>query len=90
MKRRVIAAAAAILILILFLPIPRGTYKDGGTKDYAALTYRIVVWNRLSAKGGENGSAEEFQTYHKTSVFWFPDNFRSIDDLWLIETQGER
>lgn len=77
MKKKIILIASVILILlILFLPIPRGTYKDGGTKDYCALTYRIVVWNRLISP---------FGTYHKTSVFWFPDNFKSIDELWEIE-----
>ena len=28
-----------LILLILFLPIPRGTYKDGGTKDYCAFSY---------------------------------------------------
>lgn len=36
-----------ILLLILFIPIPSGTYKDGGTRVYTALTYKIVKWKRL-------------------------------------------
>ena len=51
-------------------------YKDGGTKEYKALTYKIVVWNRLLG---------EDSTYHKTSVFWFPNNFKSLDELWVLE-----
>ncbi len=43
-----------LILLILFLPIPRGTYKDGGTKDYCALTYRIIVWNRLTDDSGRD------------------------------------
>ena len=82
MKKRIIILAIIVLaLLIMFLPIPRGTYRDGGTKDYSALTYRIVVWNRLNEQINEEGSDK----YHKTSVFWFPDNFKSIDELWEIE-----
>ena len=87
MKKKVIAIAAAVLILlILFLPIPRGTYDDGGTRVYAALTYKIVVWNRLVSEAGQDGRLAAVSRYHKTSVFWFPDNFKSIDELWKIET----
>ena len=82
MKKRIIIISVIVLaLLILFLPIPRGTYRDGGTKDYSALTYRIVLWNRLSEQINEDG----YDTYQKTSVFWFPDNFKSIDELWEIE-----
>ena len=87
MKKRIITIVAIVLILlILFLPIPRGTYKDGGTRDYRALTYRIVVWNRLTQEINEDGSVEQNDVYHKMSVFWFPYNFKSIDELWEIET----
>ena len=87
MKKKVIAIAAAVVILlILFLPIPRGTCQDGGTREYAALTYKIVVWNRLLSEAGQDGRLPAVSRYHKTSVFWLPDNFRSIDELWKIET----
>jgi hypothetical protein len=65
-----------VILLVLITPIPGGTYKDGGTKEYKALSYRIVVWNRLMDVDG---------FYHKTSVYWFPDNFKSIDELWKME-----
>ena len=90
MKKRIITIIIVILILlVLFLPIPRGTYKDGGTKDYCALTYRIVVWNRFVDEINEDGSVSETNTYHKTSIFWFPDNFKSIEELWEIETSNQ-
>ena len=77
MKKSVITAIIIIAaLLILFLPIPSGTYRDGGTKVYSALTYKIVVWKRLLA---------ENDIYNKTSVFFFPDNFKTLDDLWEIE-----
>ncbi len=48
MKKKVITIGSVILVLlILFIPIPHGTYRDGGTKDYCALTYRVVEWNRF-------------------------------------------
>ena len=65
-----------IALLALFVPVPHGTYKDGGTKDWISLTYRIVKWNRLLEYGSD---------YQRTCVYWFPDNFRFIDKLWEIE-----
>lgn len=80
MKRRKTVLVLIIIALLLFTPIPKGTYRDGGTKDYMALTYRIVVWNRLVGDGS---------IYHKTSVYWFPANYGSIDALWAGEDIGE-
>ncbi len=85
-KNIIVVVIIIALLLVLFLPIPKGTYDDGGTRDYCALTYRIVVWNRLNADVNEDGSVGEVYTYHKTSVFWIPDNFKRIDELWKIET----
>ena len=91
MKKKIILISSFVLILlILFLPIPRGTYKDGGTRDYCALTYRIILWNRLTDDFGRDASEGELTTYHKTSVFWFPANFKSIDELWEIESSGSK
>ena len=87
MKKRIITGLIIVVLLVLFLPIPKGTYQDGGTRDYCALTYRIVVWNKLMAGVNEDGSGGEHDTYHKTSVFWYPDNIKSIDDLWKIENE---
>lgn len=87
MKKKVIAIAAAVaILLVLFLPVPRGTCQDGGTRVYSALTYKIVVWNRLVSEAGQDGRLAAVSRYHKTSVFLFPDNFKSIDELWKIET----
>ena len=77
MKKKMILLLGSLFVLLaLFLPVPTGTYKDGGTKEYTSLTYKIVVWNRL---------VDEDTTYHKTSIFWIPDNRKSIDELWKIE-----
>ena len=64
------------VIAILVIPIPSGTYKDGGTREYTSLTYKIVDWNRLTDDGS---------IYSATKVYFFPNNFRSIDNLWYKE-----
>ena len=86
MAKKIIVSAIIVitLALVLFLPIPQGTYDDGGTRDYKALTYKIVVWNKIMVVVDENGQAIH-GTYQNTSVFWFPDNLKSIDELWKIE-----
>lgn len=47
MKKKILIPVIVIVVLsaILFLPIPQGSYDDGGTRDYNALTYKIVRWN---------------------------------------------
>ena len=47
MKKKIfwIVLAAVLLLAVLFVPIPGGTARDGGTRTYNALTYRVVDWN---------------------------------------------
>ena len=68
-----------LVLLILFLPIPQSPYKDGGTRCYFALTYKIVKWNRLYEAPNDSLS---FERYQNTSIYWFPDNFEGIDENW--------
>ena len=86
MKKRIVIAAILVfaIALFLFLPIPKGTYDDGGTRVYAATMYKIVVWNKNYVQLDENGQGTPM-VYHKTSVFWMPDNLKSIDKLWQLE-----
>ena len=53
MKKKILIPiiAAAILLAVLFVPIPQGSYDDGGTREWIALTYKIVDWNKISADG---------------------------------------
>lgn len=67
--------AAVLLLAVLFVPIPTGVARDGGTREYTALTYKIVDWNRLT----------EGSIYDETKVYFFPYNFKSIDSLWARE-----
>lgn len=77
MKKKIwIPILIVAVIAILVIPIPTGTYKDSGTREYTSLTYKIVNWNRLTDDGS---------TYSATKVYFFPNNFRSIDNLWYKE-----
>ena len=76
MKKRIVIILIVIgLLAVLFTPIPTGVYKDGGTRVYSALTYKIVDWNRITS----------YATYEKNSIYFFPYNFKSIDTLWEME-----
>lgn len=76
MKKKIwIPIIIVVFLAILVIPIPTGVYKDGGTREYTALTYKIVDWNRLTGD----------TIYDKTRVYFFPYNFKSIDGLWYYE-----
>ena len=78
MKQKLwILIVTIVLFAILLVPIPSGICKDGGTRAYTALTYKIVDWNRLTGDG----------IYDKTKVYLFPNNFKSIDQLWYLEEE---
>ena len=70
--------AGVLLLAVLFTPIPSGVYKDGGSREYTALTYKIVDWNR------QTGEA----VYDETKLYVFPNNFKSIDALWEQEKEN--
>ena len=42
-------------------------------------TLSLVIWNKMVDDG----------IYHKTSVYWFPDNLKSIDELWTKDHERE-
>lgn len=75
-KVLLISLAVAVAVLaILFVPIPLGAYDDGGTREYVALTYKIVDWKRI----------EKDTVYEKTKVYFFSEKNKSIDELWQTE-----
>lgn len=76
MKKKRLTILFVVLLLILVIPIPSGSYKDGGTKAYTALTYKIVNWNRIFDANG---------IYRGTNIYPFPLNFLSIDTLFERE-----
>lgn len=81
-KKIVIISIVMIAILaILFVPIPTGQMKDGGTKTYSALTYKIVKWHRLI----EPTETDDNPIYENVAIYWFPDNMKTYEELWEIE-----
>lgn len=76
----VILSVLFIILLVLLVPVPSEVYKDGGTRTYTALTYKIVKWRVL---------VDANYKYENTSVFWFPDNFKTYAELWEIEMQNK-
>ena len=75
MKKKTVLILIGILLAVPFIPIPTGVFRDGGTRTYSAMAYKLVIWNRLT----ENG------IYHKVSIYWFPDSLKGIDELWIRE-----
>lgn len=76
MKKKVWIILAAVAVLaVLFLPIPGERYDDGGTREYVALTYKIVDWNRITTEG----------TYEATRIYWFADKDLPVEELWQRE-----
>ena len=74
-KAWLVILAAVLLLASLVVPIPGSPYRDGGTRTYSALTYKIVEWNRQTDDG----------VHEAKRVYWIPDNFKSIDALWAYE-----
>ena len=79
MKKKIIVIVCIALVLLLFLPVPTGVYKDGGTREYTALTYKIVDWNRLNDAGS---------FYTGVKVYPFPYNFLSVSRLYEREQRN--
>ncbi len=73
-----IAILAAAIVVLLAVPIPKAALDDGGTREYAALTYRIVKWKKFYAYG----------TYEKTKVYFGKDLKKTLDELWAEEAEG--
>lgn len=81
-KRIIITA----LIVLLFVPAPfRIVYKDGGTRDIMALTYRIVIWNVMVDDNEINSYLVKDGIYHRRAFYILPFNWKSIDELWKME-----
>lgn len=76
MKKKILIICA-ILLLILVVPIPTARMKDGGSKEYIALTYKIIAWHR------DDGD----KIFEKTCIYFFPDNRMSVDELFDREMQ---
>lgn len=72
-KLRIAIIIVAVLLLILLVPIPSGTADDGGSREFTALTYKIIKWNHI---------VDADETYTGTDFYLLPDNFKSMSELW--------
>ena len=77
MKKKILIVCA-ILLLILVVPMPIAKMKDGGSKEYRALTYKVIAWHTWD---------KEDKPFVKTCVYFFPDNRLSVDELFELEIQ---
>ena len=76
MKKKIIVILI-IALLVLVIPVPTTLFvKDGGTKAFTSLTYKIVSWNRVYNEG---------DVFNATKVYPFPLNFLSLDRLFERE-----
>ncbi len=66
-KKKIIILLA-VLVVLLF-PIP-SVYKDGGTRTYTSLTYKIIVWHKMKEPNGYKTGTE---------IYFFPNNFHDLD-----------
>ena len=78
--------AIVFVLAVLFVPEYRD-YKDGGTKEYSAVIYKVVKWRHLYSYVDENGEVC-YGKYIKEVVYWFPDSRKRLGELWEIEKQN--
>ena len=76
MKKKILIICA-ILLLILVVPIPTARMKDGGSKEYIALTYKIIAWH--------HDCGDKF--FEKTCIYFFLDNRLPVGELLDREMQ---
>ncbi len=84
-QRKNVLKTVLIIMLVLIIPIPSAQYKDGGTRTFDALSYRIVKWRRIVPSELSAYEHPHIQNgeLHMTSVYLFPLNFiRPLDDLF--------
>lgn len=77
MKKKywIVAAIVIVVLGVLAVPYRIDALNDGGTKEYRALTYRVVDWNRQTDDG----------IYEKTRIYFFGDISAPIEELWERE-----
>ena len=82
-KKLLTLIIALALVIVLFVPFGYQTYDDGGTQRFTSLTYSVVIWNRFVSDWSTGEM--RLDKYENTNFYIFPDNFKSIDELWEIK-----
>ncbi len=83
MKKRTVCLLCGILLAFLLTPFHFSRYNDGGTVKITALSYSVVMWNKLDVSLNEDGTTSD-EFYEKTCVYLFPNNFKKLSELWEI------
>ena len=81
-KKLLAVIIALALVIVFFVPFGYRSYDDGGTQKFTSLTYSVVKWSRYESDW--SSGEMKLDKYENTSFYLFPDNFKSIDDLWEI------
>lgn len=74
----IILSVVLILLAVLLIPFKVDILEDGGSKVYSAVLYKYVKW--VGFQKSEQTGVYETETIKK-SVYWFPENFKHIDEL---------
>ena len=83
-KRIRVAVLAVVLAVILFMPIKKGPYLEGGTVEYCALTYRVIKWHAIDPRDPTGASP----LITETEVHVFPFNCRDLS--YYLEKKLEK
>ncbi len=62
--KKIIAILA--ILAVFFTPYVQ-VYKDGGTRTFTSLTYKVIMWKELPAVDGSHKTG--------TEIYLFPNNF---------------
>lgn len=62
--KKIIAILA--ILAVFFTPYVQ-VYKDGGTRTFTSLTYKVIMWKELPAIDGSHKTG--------TEIYLFPNNF---------------
>ena len=81
-KKLLTLIIALALVIVLFIPFGYASYDDGGTVRFTSLTYSVVKWKRYVSDWSTGEM--KLDLYQSTCFYLFPDNFRSLDELWEI------
>ena len=69
-KKKALTVVAIIVFVLLIIPMP-AWYRDGGTRSFTAILYRVVIWNQMEDAYGNRQTG--------TEIHLIPNNFRPVD-----------
>jgi len=73
-KINIVIIVLVVIFLICLIPI-KAKRKDGGTVEYAAVLYKVIVWNQIY----NDPDSDEIKYHTGTNVYIFPFNFGQKD-----------